>query len=446
MSSPEQDAWLALLDGEPTDPVEMQRLWQQWRDQSELYAERVADLRLARLLRQLHRLHADDQPFLEELQRRLQAQRSGSRFLARLRRARSDQCSRSPAGLLSLILTGSAAALLLWWGLVALRPAAPPAPAPSPEWYIGLVEGAVADQAGRAVTAGDGLPAGTSLQLLTGSLLELRQRDGSRVHLTGPARFQLPQQGPHLQLHRGRLQALVTPQPVGPGWRLAVDDSLIRVLGTEFRVQTDAGSLAVAVRSGRVQVQRGDEQRLLLPDQRLQRRPDRASTVQTLTSAPGLIADFEWQSEIAVFEDLDDPDRFHLSRQHVSHGITSLAVSTHPEQETSLSAGTWSGLPSDWRDFRELRFAAHLAASAALPVTLFIRDEHSAYEYPQRWDREFELEPGDNEVVVALDELVSNDASRSLELGLIKQVVLLLPAGNSVRVYLDHLRLQGSLP
>ena len=98
--------------------------------------------------------------------------------------------------------------------------------------------------------------------------------------------------------------------------------------------------------------------------------------------------------------------------------------------------------PRDWRGFERLRLDLFLAGGNDEPITVVVADEDYTMESNGLYSRTFSLEPGLNEISIAIEEIIQAPPGRTMHPGSIAH--LGLSAANiseEVTLYMDNIRL-----
>ncbi len=107
------------------------------------------------------------------------------------------------------------------------------------------------------LNVGTGLTGGTIQGTTPNSWVELEFVDGTTVTIAGDSRLVFSDFGQkELHLLAGKFSADVEPQPAGKPMLVHTRSALLKVVGTQFSVQTDISSTALDVNEGKVNVQR----------------------------------------------------------------------------------------------------------------------------------------------------------------------------------------------
>jgi len=128
----------------------------------------------------------------------------------------------------------------------------------------------------------------------------------------------------------------------------------------------------------------------------------------------------------------------------VRMGTRSLRVELEPGRYAGTMLQRSFG---DWRGFAHLELSLYNPDVEPLPVTVSIRDQEHfrrGGEPQDRFDRRFTIEPGWNDLRIAIPEIRDAPAQRSLDLDDLSQMVIFTSELEYARLlYLDRVRLTG---
>jgi uncharacterized protein len=153
----------------------------------------------------------------------------------------------------------------------------------------------------------------------------------------------------------------------------------------------------------------------------------------------GKLFDFESEEELEYLN-WECHKWFELSHDHVTSGQYSL--------EVTLPAGQYPGInfieiENDWSAYRQ--FKMDVFNPVADPLTFHVRidDKKSGWDYGDRYDRDFTLKRGLNQISIPLDSIKANIAHRSLDLKNIKRLMFFIPGNDKKRSFhIDNIRLE----
>ena len=107
------------------------------------------------------------------------------------------------------------------------------------------------------IAIGTELAGGTIEGLAPDSWFELQFHDGSTIMITGTSLLTFADTGQKkLRLREGRLSAKVRPQPTGQPMLIHTRSALLKVLGTQFDVESDLSTTVLTVSEGQVNIKR----------------------------------------------------------------------------------------------------------------------------------------------------------------------------------------------
>ena len=170
---------------------------------------------------------------------------------------------------------------------------------------------------------------------------------------------------------------------------------------------------------------------------------DEAGTVAWSHQHFPVLGDFEDAVELRLWRVQSDvggePTSVSLSETHATSGRKSLEVRT--------GWGSWhgvrydTGLHSDWQAFRELRFDVY---NPGRPFHLRLRVKDADRRGSDaKFIREFDLQPGWNDIRVPLADMMEGGQTRELDLSEITQLSIYTGEHEPGRVFfLDHVRLE----
>lgn len=124
------------------------------------------------------------------------------------------------------------------------------------------------------------------------------------------------------------------------------------------------------------------------------------------------------------------------------HGERSLRISMGQEQYAGTTLERSFG---DWRGYSAFAFSIYNPDREPLPITVSIRDEEHfrrGGEYHDRFNREFTMQQGWNDVYIPIADIENAPSARKLELNHLSEVVIFTVDPPAPRVmYLDYVRL-----
>lgn len=128
------------------------------------------------------------------------------------------------------------------------------------------------------------------------------------------------------------------------------------------------------------------------------------------------------------------------SYKHPAHGSFSLEAHLLPGQYPGISQEHVSG---NWSGYDVFAFHVYLEGSSALPVVVRIHDNYHDQTYDDRYNRTFLLKPGENDVIIALDDVRKAPRMRLMDMTRIANICIFSHNLEESRVlYLDYFRLE----
>ncbi len=162
------------------------------------------------------------------------------------------------------------------------------------------------------------------------------------------------------------------------------------------------------------------------------------------------LADFVWQHwqvpVLASFESSSellrwDGNRSRLARvqTHASEGNWALRVELRPGEYPGAALDP----PANWSRYEELRLDVFLDAGPPLPLIVKIEDRLHNLEPEDRFDRLFQLEPGENHLRIPLADVAAAPRERAMDLSQIAFMqIFTLDLEHPRTIYLDNIRLR----
>lgn len=131
---------------------------------------------------------------------------------------------------------------------------------------------------------------------------------------------------------------------------------------------------------------------------------------------------------------------YSLATEHQSHGLKSLRLELYPSDYPGLHPKLKD---NDWRQFKEFCFEAFNPQAFDVPIVVRIDDRKDNPDYQDRYNKRFVLNPGDNQIRIPLDTLITSGTDRHLNLSRVSMVVLFLShPKEKIVLFVDYLRLQ----
>ncbi len=147
------------------------------------------------------------------------------------------------------------------------------------------------------------------------------------------------------------------------------------------------------------------------------------------------------------FESDGELDRFHwkchtlfsLSEEHATRGTSSLKLELFPSDFPGLSPMLED---NDWRGFKQLAFDVFNTEEEAIQITVRMDDTAGFPNYEDRYNKIFNLKPGQNTVVIPFETLVTSGTQRRLDLKRIYRLLVFMGYPKKrIVLYMDHFRL-----
>jgi len=156
-------------------------------------------------------------------------------------------------------------------------------------------------------------------------------------------------------------------------------------------------------------------------------------------SPEGRLFDFETESELQYL-DWECHKWFELSEQHATSGKNSLRVTLPPGQYPGIY---FKHIDADWSRYRAFKMDIFNPSSETFTFHVRIDDHKSGWEYDDRFDRNFKIQKGMNNIEIPLESVKANITPRSLDMKSIRRLMLFIPGNSKKReFYIDNLRLE----
>ena len=131
---------------------------------------------------------------------------------------------------------------------------------------------------------------------------------------------------------------------------------------------------------------------------------------------------------------------FELSEDHATSGNHSLRVILPPGQYPGINI---EDMRRDWSNSKYLRMDIFNPSEESLKFNIRIDDNKSGLGYANRFDTDFELKPGMNQISIPTDSITTNIHHRPLNLKKIKRMMVFIPDNLQKReIYIDNIRLE----
>ena len=163
------------------------------------------------------------------------------------------------------------------------------------------------------------------------------------------------------------------------------------------------------------------------------------SPVGKETNPENVLFDFESEAELDQVN-WECRKWFELSKDHFTHGKTSLKVSLPPGRYPGVK---FHGFRKDWTGFRFLKLDVFNPSREKVRFHVRIDDEKSRWEYARRFDRTVELSPGANALSFSIESIRTNMTSRPLEFKKISNLMMFVLDNRERKdLYIDYIRLE----
>lgn len=150
-----------------------------------------------------------------------------------------------------------------------------------------------------------------------------------------------------------------------------------------------------------------------------------------------VLADFETPFELDRWV---NPQQLDLETDRVRHGARATRV--------QLSTNKYSGIalfhfPGDWRGYRSLRFSVYCPQAGGLILNSRIHDRHhKMQEFSDRFNQQFTLQQGWNDLVISLDKVREAPRGRPMDLAHIEGFGLfVIQQARPMEIWLDYVYL-----
>jgi len=150
-----------------------------------------------------------------------------------------------------------------------------------------------------------------------------------------------------------------------------------------------------------------------------------------------VLADFETPFELDRWV---NPQQLHLETDRVRYGARAVRV--------QLSTAKYSGIslfhfPGDWRGYRSLRFSVYTPEAGGLILNSRIHDHHhKMQEFGDRFNQQFTLQQGWNDLVISLDKVRDAPRGRPMDMARIEGFGLfVIQQARPMEIWLDHVYL-----
>jgi predicted MPP superfamily phosphohydrolase len=154
---------------------------------------------------------------------------------------------------------------------------------------------------------------------------------------------------------------------------------------------------------------------------------------------PNVLFDFESEAELQQLN-WECHKWFELSEQNPTSGLHSLRLSLPPGSYPGIE---FKEVRENWSPFKLLKMDVTNPSTEDIKFHVRIDDREGGWEYANRFDIDFTLKPGLNNISIATDSIKTNLHARSLDLKNIKRMMVFIP-DNQKRsdLFLDNIRLE----
>ena len=131
---------------------------------------------------------------------------------------------------------------------------------------------------------------------------------------------------------------------------------------------------------------------------------------------------------------------FELSQENATSGLRSLKLSLPPGPYPGIN---FKEVRKDWSPFKLLKMDVTNPSMEDIKFHVRIDDHESGWEYANRFDIDFILKPGLNNISIATDSIRTNLHARPLDLENIKRMMVFIPSNPKKReLFIDNIRLE----
>jgi uncharacterized protein len=155
--------------------------------------------------------------------------------------------------------------------------------------------------------------------------------------------------------------------------------------------------------------------------------------------APNVLFDFESDEDLQRLN-WECHKWFELSFENATSGLFSLKVFLPPGSYPGIN---FEEMRKDWSQFKLLKMDITNPSSEDIRFHVRIDDHESGWEYGNRFDVNFVLKPGLNNISIATDSIKTNLRGRRLDLENIKRMMVFIPSNPKKReLFIDNIRLE----
>jgi hypothetical protein len=114
---------------------------------------------------------------------------------------------------------------------------------------------------------------------------------------------------------------------------------------------------------------------------------------------------------------------FSLSNEHVTHGTRSLRMELYPSNYPGLTPKLEV---NDWRKFKAIYFDVYSPEKEEIMINVRIDDQKENPDYADRYNKQFILKPGQNQIRIPLGSLITSGTHRQLNLETIYKFIIFM--------------------
>ena len=157
------------------------------------------------------------------------------------------------------------------------------------------------------------------------------------------------------------------------------------------------------------------------------------------TAAHTILFDFESEEDLSYLN-WECGKWFELSEKNATSGKYSLKVSLPSGQYPGIH---FQGFKRDWSGSGFLKMDVYQSSEEIILFHIRIDDNQSGWEYANRFDINFTLNPGMNHISIPVDSIKTNLHRRPLNLRRIERMMVFVPNNAKRReLHIDHIRLE----
>jgi uncharacterized protein len=163
------------------------------------------------------------------------------------------------------------------------------------------------------------------------------------------------------------------------------------------------------------------------------------SSIPENSSHSNILFDFESEAELNKL-DWQCHKWFEVSHENVTSGKHSLKVSLPPGQYPGIN---FEQIRRDWSEINCLKMNIFNPSGENMRFHVRIDDEASGWEYTDRFDINFDLRPGMNQIEIPADSIKTNLHAHPLNLKKIRRMMVFIPNNTKQReLFIDNIRLE----